>query len=159
MPAKPTICGLPLSLLVTASVALQLPDTVGANAKVSVVTLPGLTVMGVPGVTANAAALGPTIARFEITKPAVPELVTVTVLVVVLAWLPKLILDELRLRTGVDVEVVCDCVVPPPPPLHATKPYISEIVTNVTSVQLNRLFIAAPQALKNSCLRVRPTTS
>jgi hypothetical protein len=82
MPARATIFGLPLALLVIASAALQLPGTVGLNIKVIGAPLPGLTVKGVPVMTPNAAVFEPVIAKFEITNAPVPELVTITVWVV-----------------------------------------------------------------------------
>jgi len=80
LPDRVTVCGLPLTLSVSESVAVRVPNPKGVNVSVMLVEAPGKTVMGsVVEPKANSEAWVPVSARLEITRLLEPVLVTVTV--------------------------------------------------------------------------------
>jgi hypothetical protein len=82
VPETAKLCGLPLALSVTVSVALRAPEADGVKVTFSVVLWPGATLMFCAplGVTPKSEAFVPEIPMFEIFRLAVPLLVMVTVM-------------------------------------------------------------------------------
>jgi hypothetical protein len=79
VPDKAMVCGLPPALSVMLKVALRAPSLDGVKVRLKLVLAPGATVRGNDdGVKAKSLALAPEIAAAEITRLALPELVTVS---------------------------------------------------------------------------------
>jgi len=104
VPESGTVCGLPLALSLITSEALRPPVPSGLNVTFTAVLLPGVTVIGkVPEVRVKSPLFVPVIAKFEITRLAVPLFVTVTgvgALAVATSWLSKTRLAGLMVMPG-----------------------------------------------------------